>query len=142
MSVNYIYYETKNLETGKIANKNSWITNKIITKDNVSFIVKCAKARWKIENENNNVLKNYGYHLEHNFGHGENHACEIYCILNLPAFLIHGLMILCDDNFITARSYFGRGDEFYNALRTFFWAFTFQTWDDFLIFVIAHAKGD
>ena len=27
--------------------------------------------RWKSENENNNVLKNYGYHLEHNFGHGD-----------------------------------------------------------------------
>jgi hypothetical protein len=38
-------------------------------------------------------------------------------------------MILCDEDFIKARGYFGRRDEFYNALRTFFWAFEFQTWE-------------
>jgi hypothetical protein len=50
-------------------------------------------------------------------------------------------MILCDENFIKTRSYFGRRDEFYNAMRTFFWAFEFQGWDDFLPFVITHARG-
>jgi hypothetical protein len=122
-------------------NKNSWITDKVITKENVPLLTECGRARWKIENENNNVLKNYGYHLEHNFGHGENHAGEVYCVLNLLAFLVHGLMILCDESFIKARSYFGRRDEFYNALRTFFWAFEFQGWEDFLLFVITHARG-
>lgn len=139
--VNYIYFEIYNKEKDKIVYKNSWITNKTVTNENICLLVDCARTRWKIENENNNVLKNYGYHLEHNFGHGENHAGEIYCILNLFAFLVHGLMVLCDENFIKARSYFGRRDEFYNALRTFFWAFEFQSWDDFLIFVIKHAKG-
>ena len=139
--VNYIYFETYNREQGKIVYKNSWITDKVVSTENVRLLVTCARARWKIENENNNVLKNYGYHLEHNFGHGENHACEIYCILNLLAFLVHGLMILCDEQFIQARSYFGRREEFYNALRTFFWAFEFQSWDDFLLFVITHARG-
>jgi hypothetical protein len=61
--------------------------------------------------------------------------------LNLLAFLVHGLMILCDEDFIKARGYFGRRDEFYNALRTFFWAFEFQTWEYLLLFVIAHARG-
>jgi hypothetical protein len=51
--------------------------------------------------------------------------------LNLPAFPVHGLMILCDEDFIKARGYFGRRDEFYNALRTFFRVFEFQTWEDF-----------
>jgi hypothetical protein len=50
-------------------------------------------------------------------------------------------MILCDEAFIKARSYFGRREEFYNALRTFFWAFPFQSWDHLLLFVITHAKG-
>jgi hypothetical protein len=139
--VNYIYFETYNKETGETSHKNSWITNKTVTRENVVLLVECARTRWKIENENNNVLKNYGYHLEHNFGHGENHACEIYCILNLLAFLVHGLMVLCDENFIKARSYFGRRDEFYNALRTIFWLFEFQSWEDFLNFVITRARG-
>jgi hypothetical protein len=66
---------------------------------------------------------------------------KIYCLLNLLAFLVHGLMILCGEKFIKARSYFGRRDEFYNALRTFFWAFEFRSWDDYLLFVITHARG-
>ncbi|MDR1901208.1 MAG: hypothetical protein LBQ88_02845 [Treponema sp.] len=72
---------------------------------------------------------------------GGNHAGGVYCVLNLPAFLVHGLMILCDEDFINARSYFGRREEFYKALRTFFRAFEFQTWEDFLLFVTAHARG-
>src|SRR5207248_1356801 len=31
-------------------------------------IIACGRARWKIENESFNVLKNHGYELEHNFG--------------------------------------------------------------------------
>jgi hypothetical protein len=141
LPVNYLYFEIYNMEKGKITYKNSWITDKTVSKENAALLTECARARWKIENENNNVLKNYGYHLEHNFGHGENHASEVYCILNLLAFLVHGLMILCDQDFTKARGYFGRRDEFYNALRTFFWAFEFQTWEDLLLSVIAHARG-
>ena len=55
-------------------------------------MAECARARWKIENEHNNVLKHHGYHLEHNFGHGEEGACEIYAVLNLLAFQMHGIM--------------------------------------------------
>jgi hypothetical protein len=55
--------------------------------------------------------------------------------------MVHGLMILCDGNFIKVRSYFGRREEFYHALRIFFWAFEFQSWNDFLLFLIAHARG-
>jgi hypothetical protein len=121
--------------------KNSWITDKPVSKEHVRLLVSCARAWWKIENEHNNVLKNCGYHLEHHFGYGENHACQIYCILNLLAFLVHGLMILCDEKFQKVRSYFWRREEFHNALSIFFWAFEFQRWDDFLLFVITHARG-
>ena len=124
-----------------IVYKNSWITDKLAAKENIKLPVSCARARWKIENENNNVLKNGGYHLEHNFGRGRNNAGGIYCVLNLSAFLVHGVMTLCGENFIKARSYFGRRDEFHNALRTFFWAFEFKSWEDFLLFVISHARG-
>ena len=30
-----------------------------------------GRARWKIENETFNTLKNQGYHFEHNYGHGK-----------------------------------------------------------------------
>ena len=55
-----------------------------------------ARTRWKSENENNNVLKNYGYHLEHNFGHGQQYLSMILVLLNLLAFLFHTALDLCD----------------------------------------------
>jgi hypothetical protein len=129
--VNYFYFEICNREKGKITYKNSWIADKVITQENVTLLTECARARWKIENENNNMLKNYGYRLEHNFEHGENRAGEVYRVLNLPAFPVHGLMILWDETFIKVRSYFGWRDEFYNALKTFFRAFEFQSGEIF-----------
>ncbi|MDR1957073.1 MAG: hypothetical protein LBQ30_09505, partial [Treponema sp.] len=139
--VNYRYLEIHKRAKGKITYNNRWITDKVVTQENVTLLMEYARARWKLEHENNKVLKNYGYHLEYNFGDGENRAGEVYCVLNLLAFLVHGLMIGCDEDFTKARSYFGRKEEFYNVLRTFFWAFEFETWEDVLLFVIAHARG-
>jgi hypothetical protein len=62
-------------------------------------------------------------------------------VLDIPEFPIHGLMILCDEDFIKARGYFGRRDKFYNAPRTFFRAFEFQTWEYLLLSVIAQTRG-
>ncbi len=53
---------------GKEKYKNAWLTTHEITEQNVSELASAGRARWKIENENNNVLKNNGYHFDHNFG--------------------------------------------------------------------------
>ena len=62
-----------------------------LTVDNAAHLASCGRARWKIENEHNNVLKNHGYNPEHNFGHGKTHAGEMYCLLNFPALQMHSL---------------------------------------------------
>ena len=47
-----------------------------------------GRARWKIENETFNTLKNQGYHFEHNFGHGEQHLSVVFAMLMMLAFAI------------------------------------------------------
>ena len=42
-----------------------WVTDIEITKENVEYIVSGGRARWKIENEGFNTLKNHGYELTH-----------------------------------------------------------------------------
>ena len=54
---------------------NTFITNHRFRDDNVAANVRSGRARWKTENENHNTLKHQGYHLEHNFGHGEHIPC-------------------------------------------------------------------
>jgi hypothetical protein len=66
----------------------SWITNLPISRDNAAALMRAGRARWKIENETFNTLKNQGYHFEHNFGHGEQYLCSTLAGLMLLAFLI------------------------------------------------------
>ncbi len=44
---------------------------------NLMTLMRGARARWKIENETFNTLKNQGYHCEHNFGHGHQHLSTV-----------------------------------------------------------------
>jgi hypothetical protein len=115
--VNYLYFQIYNENKGKISYRNSWITSHPLSKDTVQTVADCGRARWKIENEHNTVLKNHGYNLEHNFGHGKQHANEVFCLLNLLAFLFHGIQDNADDNYSKARSSFGRRDDFFWGLR-------------------------
>ena len=113
LHVNYMRMEIWNEGKGEVTYRNSWITNKSIKRENVRLLVECARARWKIENENNNVLKNRGYNLQHNFGHGANHASEIFCLLNLLGFMLHSIQDLVDLTYRQARCSFGRRDAFF-----------------------------
>lgn len=66
----------------------TWITNIKITKSRLPNLMKTARARWKIENETFNTLKNLGYHFGHNFGHGKEHLSTMFAYLMLLAFHI------------------------------------------------------
>ena len=51
---------TTTRDDGKVVYKNAFATNHQITKANVVEIVRAGRARWKVENENNNTLKTKG----------------------------------------------------------------------------------
>ena len=70
LNVNWIGFEILDAK-GKRKYASAWVTSLPVSKANVADIVAGARARWKIENESFNVMKNHGYELEHNFGHGE-----------------------------------------------------------------------
>jgi hypothetical protein len=118
--VNYLYMEIWNEEKGKVRYKNAWVTDKEIREGNVRQLAECGEAGWKIENEHNNVQKNRGYNLEHNFGHGKNHACEIYEVLNLPGFLMHGLMLLLEEEYQKTRGVIWEAGDVFRCLMVLF----------------------
>ncbi|MHB9292625.1 putative ISNCY family transposase ISAtsp9 [Hollandina sp. SP2] len=115
--VNYLYFQIRNGKTGEVVYKNSWVTDKEINGENGEHLTGCGRtrgprARWKIEKEHNNVLKNRGYNLEHNVGHGKNHAAELCFLLNLLAFQFHRLLELGDEGYGKVRASVGRRDMF------------------------------
>ena len=65
------YFECWIEKDGETTYHNSWVTDLVIAESNIEQLVKGGRCRWKIENETFNTLKNQGYHLEHNDGHGK-----------------------------------------------------------------------
>ena len=78
---------------GKTTYRNSFVTSIEPKSTNIVALANSARARWKIENESFNILKNNGYNMEHNFGHGEKGLSNLLLTLNLIAFAFH---TVCD----------------------------------------------
>jgi hypothetical protein len=83
VAVNGFELTSVNATTGEQLSHNSFITTHRLSADNVAEVAQAGRGRWKIENENNNVLKTKGYHLEHNFGHGQQDLSAFMLSLNL-----------------------------------------------------------
>jgi len=66
----------------------SWVTDWEITPENAYQVMRAARARWRIENETFNTLKNQGYNLGHNYGLGKKHLCAVFALLMMLAFLV------------------------------------------------------
>jgi len=92
--VNFIDVTVTDRQRGNTLYRNAFITNHPVTTDSLPLIVDCGRARWKIENENNNTLKTKGYYFEHNYGHGNTGLALVLTTLILLAFLFHTLFSL------------------------------------------------
>jgi hypothetical protein len=123
----------------KTTYRNSWVTDLPVGPDNVVELAACARARWKIENETFNVLKNGGYNLEHNFGHGKQHLAAILASLNLLAFAFHTLCDIADDLWKAARQKLGPRYNFFSKLSAITAFLIFPSWEDLLL-TLAFAK--
>ena len=99
-------------------------------------LAQAGRARWKIENENNNVLKNHGYHLEHNFGHGKQHLSNVLFTLNLLAFLIHTLQELTAKPYQMLRAALKARRTFFNDLRALTRYHVFDSWQHLWRFML------
>jgi len=134
-NINFLEY-TMVRDDGQATYHNSWVTNIEITADNVVKLVKIGRARWKIENEGFNTLKNQGYHLEHNFGHGKKNLSENFFRLNLLAFFCHQIFELTDPLYQKCRAKFGSKIECWNIFKYTIRIVLFKTWEQFLRFIL------
>src|SRR5438128_12426465 len=90
--VNFIEY----WEIGKDTVQHfSWVTNIRVSTRNVYKLMRGGRARWKIENETFNTLKNQGDNFEHNYGHGEQNLSVVFAMLMMLAFLVDQTQQLC-----------------------------------------------
>jgi hypothetical protein len=141
-SVNWVELTTTREDSGAILFKNAWISDFEMRDTSVEAIVRDGRARWKVENENNNVLKTKGYHLEHNFGHGSQHLAALLLSLNLLAFLFHTILDLVDEQYRAIRQKLGPRRTFFQDLEALLRYFEFSTWDQVFDFMFKGLELD
>ncbi len=129
--VNWIGFEILDAK-GRVKYRTAFVTSLSVTKADVAEIVACGRARWKIENESFNVLKNHGYELEHNFGHGETYLAMTLAALNLLAFAWHTVLDLLEPPWRKARDAAEKRTAFFAYLATLTSIVVFPAWPDLL----------
>ena len=127
---NFLYYEMVQ-QGGKIKTF-SWVTSIKLHSRNVFKIMKAARARWKIENETFNTLKNQGYHFEHNFGHGYNQLSHILSLIMLLAFLLDQIIQARDKIFKVIEAAIRTKKRLWHTRRALFSTMVLQSFNDLM----------
>jgi hypothetical protein len=101
----------------------SWVTDLRVSTRNVYHLMRGGRARWKIENETFNTLKNQGYHFEHNYGHGEQHLSVVFAMLMMLAFLVDQAQQLCCALFQAVWAKLGSKRLLWERMRALFYTY-------------------
>jgi len=135
LQVNWCELVTTNA-VGKIVYKNAFVTDHLINEKNVVAMVAAGRARWKIENENNNTLKTKGYNLSHNFGHGDQYLSQMLLTMNLLAFLYHTVLHFVDAAYQLIRAKLPSRKTFFDDLRALTRYMYFDNWNQLMQFMM------
>jgi len=121
-----VYDKNNNLEY-----HNSWITDITITTSNAYRLCQGGRAKWKIENETFNTLKNQGYHFEHNFGHGFKHLSTVFAFLMFLAFFIDQIQQSACGLLQAALTEMGSKVRLWGRMKAYFTALFIDSWEQF-----------
>ena len=101
----------------------SWVTDVRVSTRNVYALMRGGRARWKIENETFNTLKNQGYHFEPNYGHGEPNLSVVLATLMMLAFLVDQTQPLCCALFRAVWTKLGSKRLLWERMRALFYSY-------------------
>lgn len=106
-----------------------WITDLELTDKTVGLIEKGGRARWKVENETFNTLKNQGYQFEHNFGHGRKNLSVVLAYLMFTAFLIDQVQEFGCKFFKAALAKCETRCRLWTRIRGLFFTYFVESWE-------------
>jgi hypothetical protein len=134
--VNWCELISIRMADGKLLYRNAFATSLTVDDANVAAIVACGRARWKIENENNNTPKTKGYRFEHNYGHGEQHLSSLLATLIMLAYLLHTLLDIMDDKFCLLRQILPSRKRLFDDMKAITTYLCFDSWEHLLDFML------
>ena len=129
--VNFFEYWLKDGQ--RVGYHSSWVTDLSLDDECIEEMVRIARQRWTIENAVFNTVKNHGYHIEHNYGHGVRNLSFNFFLLNMLAFFLHQIFELTDRTYQWLRKNVGSKKNLWDHIRVFCHAIVFDDWDDLLL---------
>ena len=127
VKVNFIEYWEYSIKKDKVIYHNTWVSDFTLTKENAYTIMRGGRARWKIENETFNTLKNQGYNLGHNYGLGEKHLATVFTMLMMLAFLVDQTQQLCCGLFQSVWKKLKSKKTLWESIRSYFKVLLFES---------------
>src|SRR5499433_1791375 len=124
MHVNFIeYWEVQGAKVQHF----SWVTDVRVSTRNVYSLMRGGRARWKIENETFNTLKNQGYNFEHNYGHGTQNLSVVFATIMMLAFLVDQTQQLCCALFRAVWTKLGSKRLLWERMRGLFYGYHLES---------------
>ena len=138
IGVNYFEYWMK--DGKKVTYHSSWVTDLPLDDECIEEMVRIGRTRWTIENQVFNTVKNHGYHIEHNYGHGVKNLSFNFFLLNMLAFFLHQIFELTDRTYQLLRKKMGSKKNLWDHLRISCFYIVFDDWDE-LLKRLVHQSG-
>ncbi|NIW14529.1 MAG: hypothetical protein GWN31_11500, partial [Candidatus Thorarchaeota archaeon] len=93
LKVSFVMETIRLAGTDEVVGRHSFITNFTLENDQEAEEAACfGRKRWKSENEGHNTLKNQGYNINHNYGHGKENLANNAVVLCLIAMMMHVIL--------------------------------------------------
>ncbi|NOT80512.1 MAG: transposase [Bacteriovoracaceae bacterium] len=109
----------------------TFITDIAVTKNNIVQLAEGGRTRWKIENETFNTLKNRGYNLEYNYGHGEKNLTHNFIMSMFLAFFVDQIQEISCYTFKKLVEKFKQKSSLWSSLTSAIEWVPLSSWDQF-----------
>lgn len=125
--VNFLQHHEFDGDSGETLKCFSWVTDLDLGSKDLVPYQRAGRSRWRIENETFNTLKNQGYALEHNYGHGKHNLTTVLALLMFLAFTVDQIQEACCGLFNAAIRQSGRRIRLWESIRSHLRHFEFAS---------------
>ena len=130
LRVGFLQHHEFGADSDEVVKCFSWVTDLDLSEKILYEYQRAGRSRWRVENETFNTLKNQGYRLEHNYGHGQENLTTVLALLMFLAFTIDQIQESCCGLFAAAVHRAGRRVRLWESIRSHLRHFEFESFAD------------
>ena len=128
--MSFLQHHEFECDSGEVLWCFSWVTDLDLERKSLDLYQRGSRSRWRVENETFNTLRNQGYDLEHNYGHGKVNLSTVLALLMFLAFTVDQIQEACRGLFAAAIERSGRRIRLWESIRSHLRHFEFSSFAD------------